>query len=196
MQRLGLIRALVTVGGIGVTDTRALISLLEQSEPELDRALGATMGALGRRAERAPAASAEITEILDGILRRRGWRIHPNDPARAAVLGAMTGMQESGMGYLLHHLDAHAEGAATVAQADMRSITHLTEPEQILRAAVLGTVLGEVLIAGFLRMARADIAVRRFSPSGFPEAGHEMPEAPELGDWDRDPAVTIDRVAM
>lgn len=55
-------------------------------------------------------------------------------------------------------LDSYAEAAGRLAQADLEYVGGLTDVDELLEKAVIGTVLGDSLLAALRRLAQASIS--------------------------------------
>jgi DNA-binding transcriptional MerR regulator len=164
VKRIKLLRALVSIGGLSIAQTRAVLERLDQPEPSIDIVLGHAMPSSdpsqpARDDEHGRAAAA----LLDDLIERRGWRRvdHDAGAARAFVEAAAT-MYDLGLEHLLDELDVYASAAEQVAAADLDMIARLGEPAAILESAVVGTVLGEIVLSGLRRLAHADASGRHF----------------------------------
>lgn len=163
VRRVRLVRALVTIGGLSVAETRDVLTRLDRPSPPLDSVLGEVMAAIGRpKSIRDDAHGRAAYDVLEGLAERRGWRFHPENPSVASVVEAIAVMYDLGLEHLLDRLDVYAESAERVAAADLEMIGRLAESDAILESAVVGTVLGEVVLDGLRRLAHADASGRMF----------------------------------
>lgn len=171
VHRLRLIRALVTVGGMGVEDARAVLDELDAPDSSLDRAVGVAMaGAARKRDPRTDDTVAAARARLESIITERGWTIADDDPARDDVIDAVATMLELDAEHLAAAADRYAAIADQLAAVDFGAIAQVRDPGAIVESAVIGTVVGERLLAALRRLAHSNLAVHTFG-SGVP-TGH------------------------
>jgi DNA-binding transcriptional MerR regulator len=173
VKRIKLLRALVSIGGLSIAETRAVLERLDQPEPSIDSVLGLAMPSSDpSRPARDDEHGQTAAALLEALRERRGWRRidHDNVAARAFVEAAAT-MYDLGLERLLDELDAYAGAAERVAVADLGMVGQLGDPAEILESAVVGTVLGEIVLGSLRRLAHADASGRQFPdaerPSGL-----------------------------
>ncbi|MEE1937976.1 hypothetical protein V1L54_00840 [Streptomyces sp. TRM 70361] len=76
-------------------------------------------------------------------------------------------MARVGHGDLFRELaDAYADAAERIAEADVAYVAGLTDREAIAECVVVGTLLGDKVIAALRRIAQADATARRFETDG------------------------------
>jgi hypothetical protein len=112
------------------------------------------------------AAEAE----LDALIAKRGWRVHPESPARRTVAKAIGAFHQLGAENLLARIDDYADAAERVAAADLEAVRHHTARDTMVREAIIGTIIGDTLMAGLRRLAQEDRSARIF---GRPPASDE-----------------------
>lgn len=61
-------------------------------------------------------------------------------------------------------LDNYAEAADRLAQADLEYVDDLTDVDELLEKAVIGTILGDNLLAALRRPAQASTSRRQQEP--------------------------------
>lgn len=172
VRRLRLVRALVTVGGIGVADTRRLLADLDEDRPDLGETLARVMHALPSAKRRTADEHRErAVAELDALVERRGWTLHEGNPARETVIDALATLDELGLPNPELALDAYAQAAELVAETELRIIGGSDDPRGIVENAVVGTVVGESLLAGMRRLAHAQLAPGRLAAEGHVEPG-------------------------
>lgn len=184
VQRLRLVRALIEVGGLSVSSVRGVLAAVDDTALPLDWAFG-----IAQRALPGPVPSAE--EVVDSIgtravadaLAAAGWRVSSGNPGRAMAARVIDSYAHLGHERLVETLPAYLRAAEIVAEADLTAVTTATTRAQMVETVVIGTVLGDTLLAGLRRLAQ-----ERASDVYFPAPdGAEVP--PELAD-DCDPDET------
>ncbi|MFR9805415.1 MerR family transcriptional regulator [Pseudonocardia sp. RS010] len=165
VRRLALVRSLVEVGGLSIAAVRAVLAAVDDPAVPLHVTLGLTVGATA--APGPPVDDplhAEATERIDGLVAERGWRLSPDPAARRAAIDVLATMRRV-TGDRLDGLAAvYAEAAERVAEADLDTITALEDRETRVETALVGTVLGERLLAALRRLAQEHVSAQRFPP--------------------------------
>lgn len=164
VKRIKLLRALVSIGGLSIAETREVLEQLDAPDLSIDSVLGRASTALEssrtpRSDEHGKAAAARLTDLIE----RRGWRRTDSEGAAfETIIEAMATMYDLGLEHLLDELDVYASAAEQVAKADLGMVARLGDPAAILESAVVGTVLGEIVLGGLRRLAHADASGRQF----------------------------------
>jgi hypothetical protein len=60
------------------------------------------------------------------------------------------------------YLTAYASAATTIARADLAALTTRTRPDLVAELMVVGTVLGDSLVAGLRRLAQESVTSEFF----------------------------------
>ncbi len=116
-------------------------------------------------------AQARVEELLD----QRGWGC---DPALVeSLVGLLATLHTLGHADIASVLDAYADAAQVVAEADLGHVAALPNTESIVEGAVVGTVIGDALLVTLRRMAHTAVSARLFAE---PE-GREGVSRPESG---------------
>lgn len=151
LTRLRLVRALLTQGGLHLTVVRGVLAAIDNPDVPTPYAIGAAHSALPGP-ERAPtsASAARIRELATS----RGWAIRDDDPAVAIAAAALDAYAEIGRDDLADALAAYAEAAERIAVADLERTLASGSRERMVESAVVGTIIGDRLIAGLRRIAQ------------------------------------------
>lgn len=180
VERVRLVRALIDVGGVSVARARDIIAALENDAMPLSSVFGVAQravtppaGALNGPADEA--ASTAFTAdspggrlILD-LCRRRGWSVHSNNPGLAQAARVLDTYSALGHDRLHAVLDDYAEAADRVAGADLAAVASAPDRDEMTNVVIVGTVLGDALLAGLRRIAQEAESFRRFPlPAGTP----------------------------
>lgn len=163
VRRLRLLRALLEVGGLSIAAARQLLTALDAPELSLPAALGIAQRAVTpeRRAGDDSAGRA-ATEAAAAWVAERGWLVHPGGAACAALAQVIRALRELGQEDLLGILDEYASAAERLAAAELALLGHRADPGGRVERAVLGTVLGDTLLASMRRLAQEDASRRVF----------------------------------
>lgn len=157
IRRLRLIRALLEVGRLPIATIKELLTDLDQPNPDLHHALGRALNATGEATGDVPGS-----HDVDELIARHGWQVDEHAPARRAVAGVITTMRDLGAEDLLALIDEYARAAELIAATDLELVRRRGEPEAVVHGAVIGTILGDALIAGLRRLAQESASAKLF----------------------------------
>ncbi|GAB3144999.1 MerR family transcriptional regulator [Micromonospora sonneratiae] len=170
VRRLRLIRALLEIGRLPIAAIRDVVADLDRVDSDPHKTLGKALQATEPTHEQIDdAALAAAEEELDALITRRGWLAFSESSVRRTVARTIATLRELGGDALLDRIDAYADAAERAATADLETIRDLTDRDTQVYGAVIGTILGDALIAGLRRLAQVDRSVRMF---------HAQPEGP------------------
>jgi DNA-binding transcriptional MerR regulator len=162
LRRLKLIRALAEVGGLSIAAIRRLLTAASSPAASSHEALGKAQYATTPRYdyqakdESRQAAAGQAAELIS----RRGWLISPNSPARELLTSVLAALRDLGQDDLLTLADAYAAPAEQIAAADLAVILRRPTLDGQLEGVIIGTVLGDTLIASLRRLAEEDTSER------------------------------------
>ena len=170
LQRLRLVRVLLDIGRLPIAAIRDLLADLDRPDPDRHYALGRALKSASHQpaAEPADAEVAVAESEVDALIKRRGWRVEGAAPARRQVAEVLAAQRRLGMGAQADLIEGYADAVEAIAALDLRMVSDC-EPDAMLYRAVIGTILGDALIAGLRRLAQEDASARTF--------GHPSPEA-------------------
>ncbi|MDH6111286.1 DNA-binding transcriptional MerR regulator [Kitasatospora sp. MAP12-15] len=177
LHRLKLIRALLETGRLSIAAARDVLAAIDAPEVSLHETLGVV-----QRAITPPPGDCEGPQWQRAVaeasawLRGRGWLVEPDGPAGTALAHLLLTLNELGQSGLLAMLNDYAAAAERLAALELaaigstspshpRSPGHPTRPvsvDRLVEGAVLGTVLGDALLATMHRLAREDASRRAF----------------------------------
>lgn len=171
VKRIKLLRALVSIGGLSIAHAREVLDTLDEPNPSMDQVLGHAMPRTDlEKPPRSDENGQKAAAVLAALIERRGWRHLERESAGArAFVEAAASMYDLGLEHLLDELDVYAAAAEQVAAADLGMVARLREPAAILESAVVGTVLGEIVLSGLRRLAHSNASLRQF-PESVPPA--------------------------
>lgn len=169
-RRLRLVRALVDVGGLSIAATKELLTHVDTPGPDVNQLLGRTMSSvLAPRTQVDPDELRDARAVVAELVARRGWLVDDDYLARENLVELIAVQRRVGGDRMLAHLDRYADAAELVASADLDTLEGLPGVDAILEAAVLGTILGDRLIALLRRLAQANESTRRHGAGERPE---------------------------
>ncbi|WP_224392556.1 MerR family transcriptional regulator [Pseudonocardia sp. ICBG1293] len=153
LRRLRLIRALVEVGGLPIATVREVLSAVDDPDVGLHAMLGRTVYAITGDV----GASGSLDEAqadLERAVSHVGWEVTPDAPALAGARSVLARMHELGHGPGEGTLHAWAEAADRAAEGDLAAIGRTDDREDAAETALVGTVLGDALLAALRRIAQ------------------------------------------
>ena len=166
VRRLALIRALIDVGGLSVADARKVLSAIDDPHTSMHDLLGATMHALtpGPTGEDESEEYQRALSAVDAMIRRRGWQLGEVTPTRSVAAEVLARLDRLGQQRLIDALDSYAEAAELIAKTDVALVAGIEGRDARAETALVGTVLGDVLIAALRRLAQEHMSSQQFRP--------------------------------
>lgn len=156
-RRLRLARALVEIGGLSVATTRDVLAYLDQPGSTLDQRLGRAVGSITPvKATATPQARVAAVDVVDLLVQRRNWAVADDHPAYANLVEVVAGLTDSVREGLLDNLDRYAEAAELIAGVDLALVLSQPDQDAAIETAVVGTVVGDVLLAAMRRLAQVN----------------------------------------
>ncbi|MFI9536033.1 MerR family transcriptional regulator [Nocardia fusca] len=164
VRRLALVRALTEVAGLSVAAVRDVLTAIDEPGSSLHDVLGiAQPGLPAAPPETVSAADREwAARRIDEVVAERGWQPPPGSPLIETLAGVLCTYRAVGHEWPLDNLSAYAEHADRVAAADIEALAGLGSAENMVEGAVVGTVLGDSLLAALRRVAHAEASRKRF----------------------------------
>jgi DNA-binding transcriptional MerR regulator len=178
VRRLRLIRAMIEIGGLPVARVREVLGAVDSTDTPVDDMLGEAHYALTDRDRGTEPGDGPMAEAarrrLDRLMADRGWSVDPAAPAAEEAVTVLATLHRLGRDDLADLLDVYADAAERIAAAELAVVGARTERDELVEGVVLGTVLGERLLAALRLLAHQDASGRRFpdSRSGRYQAGH------------------------
>jgi DNA-binding transcriptional MerR regulator len=160
LRRLKLIRALVDVGDLSIAETRDVLASIDSPGKTLHETLGKAQHAV------TPTLSADADEEslavasreVEKLVARRGWQVKPTSPAWDLLTRVLATFHALGQDDLAGLLDDYAEAAERLAEAEVACVLRRPDLESMLEGVVIGTVLGDSLLAALRRLAQANVS--------------------------------------
>lgn len=173
VARLGLIRALLGIGGLSIATARVVLAAVDDPDSSAHDTIGAAHSALPTR------VGGEQPDLsqAQAHLQRWGWQVHDDSPAVVLLAQALNGLQAAGFATPDSLLDRYARAAAELGERDVADVP-LGSPAEAVRYVVIGTLLLEPVLLALRRLAQEDVSARRLSNS-LP-AGPDPPAIMEL----------------
>jgi DNA-binding transcriptional MerR regulator len=163
LQRLRLIRVLIDVARLPVAAIRDLFADLDRPDPDLHYALGRALKSAPAGAPEPPATGdvATAEREVDDLLRRRGWQVSEEAAARRRVAEVIAALRRLGNTEQVDLIDGYAAAVERIAELDL-DMVRAADPETVVYRAVVGTILGDALIAGLRRLAQESRSAQVF----------------------------------
>lgn len=162
LRRLRLIRALVEVGELPIAVVRDVLAAVDDPGTGLHEMLGRTIyavtgtGTPDDAGEFTDRAAAEVAALAA----RSGWTVSADAPALRAARDVLARMHALDRAPGEEVLQAWAEAADRAADADLHAIDRSGSREGAAEAALIGTVLGDALLAALRRLAQESWSAR------------------------------------
>ncbi|WP_399093445.1 MerR family transcriptional regulator [Streptomyces sp. BBFR2] len=160
-RRLRLIRGLMEVGGLSVAAVREVLAAVDSPEP-VHKVLGAAQHAVTPPVGGEPGGLEEARNAVAELVRRRGWRVDLANPSVEAMAVTLATFRDIGHGAFEEVLDDYAEACERIARADLEFAGRGAEVDRLVESVVVGTVLGDTVLAAMRRLAQVDASARRF----------------------------------
>ncbi|MGH3647810.1 MAG: MerR family transcriptional regulator [Micromonosporaceae bacterium] len=166
VRRLRVIRSLVEVAQLPISTIGELLHQIDAPDVKLHMSFGLAQSSVttqltaGEADHRATAA-----RMLEELMTRRGWQVHPENPAHDGVISVLATYLALGDDDLAAAVDRYADAAEIIADVDVRTIAERTDPGRQIEGVVIGTLLGDPLIAALRRLAQENVSARLFTPA-------------------------------
>lgn len=166
LRRVRLVRALVEVGRLGLGDVHRVIQAVEDETVPIGRAMGIAHWALDAKRAAAPAdeeTDAALAEV-DALLRRQGWQVSPESPARRLLADALVALARLGRPASQAGLRPYADMADRLAQMEVEFTRQEGTRAEAVEFAISGTVLYEAVLVALRKLAHEHHSRSRFPP--------------------------------
>jgi DNA-binding transcriptional MerR regulator len=164
VQRIRLVRALIETGGLSIAATKQVLAALDDHKDNLAYAFEAAQHALGSvGAAGARNASTDARQRIADLVASGDWTATGDNPGWELAARALDGLSTIGFEPSSSFLAAYAAGAAAVARADLDALDSRSHPDEITELMVVGTVMGDALLAGLRRLAQQNETAAVFS---------------------------------
>ena len=162
VQRVRLVRALIEIGGLSIAAAKQVLSTLDSEDTSLAHTFEAAQHALAVGGASAGAAEPRARTRIEELADAHGWRTSAENPGFDVAARALDAFSTIGFVPSGEFLDAYASAAATIARADLTALTTRTRPDLVAELMVVGTVVGDALLAGLRRLAHQDETTEHF----------------------------------
>ncbi len=173
VRRLRLIRGLIDVGGLTVSAVREVLAAVDSPGEPVHEVLGAAQHAITPRPAATPEGMERARQSVAELIRHRGWRVGPDHPAFEALAVALATFRGVGRGEFEEILDDYAAACERVAAADLAWLGRNAEVDGMVECVVVGTVLGDAVLAAMRRLAHVEASARKFEGAAEGTAGED-----------------------
>lgn len=159
VERLRLIRALLEVGGLSVATAQRVLAAIDFPDLPLSHIFGVAQYAVSDAAlyEEVDAMSPGLAHV-DATIERMGWSVTDENPGRHGAARILDTYAALGQTALSTISPEYAQAAELVAAADLAAVARSTETADMAETVVVGTVLGDGLLASLRRIAQENLA--------------------------------------
>ncbi|NUT21913.1 MAG: MerR family transcriptional regulator [Hamadaea sp.] len=156
LRRVRLIRALVDVGGLGITAVKEVLRSIDDPHQFGHEVRGTAHYLLTRptRADRSSPEWRQAREDVLDLIRRRGWQVYPDRPEVDQVADALHAIRSLGQDDLTTLLDTYAETVEKLAEEEVGLVMRRPDRAGTVEAVITGTVLGEAILVALRRIAQ------------------------------------------
>ena len=163
VRRLGLIRALIDIGGLSVSTTAQVLAAMEDPTLSLNQVLGTTQHSVTAKATDSndPLDREFGLTQVDALIRRRRWSVSRSNPGRRIAADVFATFHALGQTDL-DVVEAWASAAEMAAEGDIQAVAKDRDRPAVVETVVVGTVLGDVMINALRRLAQESISSARF----------------------------------
>ncbi|GAA2096131.1 MerR family transcriptional regulator [Actinomadura alba] len=178
LRRLQLVRALIDLAHLPVARVRDVLESLDSDSLSLRGRIGAVHRAVTPAPQPAAddgargAAEAQVREFIE----KRGWAVEPDAPAIATLVETIAVLHSLGREDLADQLDTYADAAERFAEREVTAVASRPDPDQIAESVVIGTILGERLIAALRLLAHEHVSARLLDRPSAPSHRTETTE--------------------
>jgi DNA-binding transcriptional MerR regulator len=174
VHRVKLVRALIETGGLSIAATKHVLSTLDSDDTSLAHTFEAAQHALGVGGASAAPPGEDARRRITRLAAGHGWKTTAENPGFEVAARAIEAFSTIGFAPSDEMLDAYASAAATIARADLTALTTRARPDLVAELMVVGTVLGDALIAGLRRVAQEHETAEYFP---LPTSPHDQEDA-------------------
>jgi DNA-binding transcriptional MerR regulator len=163
VERLRLIRALIDIGGLSVASAREVITAIDDTSLPLTWTFGVAQRAISTTI--APVDSPTGGRGADDVaaaLTDASVNIHSDNPGLPIAARVLDSYYELGHDELVGVLPDYLRAAMIVANADLDAVSRQAGRSDMAQTVVVGTVLGDSLLAGLRRIAQEHVSRQRF----------------------------------
>lgn len=162
VRRLGLLRVLREVGGIGVEALRGLVDAIADRSTSVHEMFGEACDALAQAAGRRT-DHPESLGLADRLIERAGWTgVRPDAPERERLAEVLDVLGPLSLPSDPDSLACHLELADSIAEFEVGFLDPGQERDTLMEQMVVGQVVYGELLLSLRRLAQEHYSSRRF----------------------------------
>jgi DNA-binding transcriptional MerR regulator len=163
LRRLGIIRTLTQVGGLSVASAKTVLDAIDSDLP-LNHTFGIAQQAASPEIDGADIDRADLARADEFLA---GWS-YQDGPGRFGVAKALRAMEDAGLEPDPAWRESYRTAAAIIGEADIDLVGRRQGRLAKAETVVIGTVLGDTLLAALRRAAQEHFSRQRYSddPAG------------------------------
>ncbi|MEU5788254.1 MerR family transcriptional regulator [Micromonospora purpureochromogenes] len=163
LNRLRLIRAMIDLAQVPVARVRAVLEALDSDTLSMHERIGVVHRAItpSRQPTVGDSARTAAAVQVQELIQRGGWAVEPDSPAIATLVETISVLRSLGQDHLVDLLDPYAEAVERFTELEVAAVASRTDPDQVAESVVIGTILGENLLASLRLLAQENISSRR-----------------------------------
>jgi DNA-binding transcriptional MerR regulator len=163
VRRVLIIRALIDRVGLSIHQCKEVFAAIDNPHPSLFETLGHAIAALPPKP-----APLEDTPRARAVIEALGQIYEPRYPAVTQLELALRDAEDAGMPLDPERLAVYGQHMREIARYELSRAP--SEQDDVIEYSVLGTALGEPILAALRRLAHQDLAARAYGspPSALP----------------------------
>jgi DNA-binding transcriptional MerR regulator len=164
LHRLRLVRALIEVGGLGVSAVRAVLDAIADDRLPMRSVVSLAHRALGPPPDsgQVPEEVARARAEVDHFLEDLGWQVSQEAPARRSLADALVALWRLGRDVGAEVFRPYAAAADELAAFELATVPTGAPRGETVERVVVGTVVFEAALTALRRLAQANHANARF----------------------------------
>jgi DNA-binding transcriptional MerR regulator len=174
VKRLRLIRALIDIGGLSVSTAREVLAAVANPDLPLSWKFGVAQHAVSDTSLYDPVSEAGPGKaVVDDAIERMGWMVEQDGPGRRGAARVLNTYADLGADALVEITDGYAQAAELIARSDLAAVARSASVSEMSETVVIGTVLGDALVASLRRIAQEHVAFEMFPDAAPTERSAE-----------------------
>lgn len=161
VRRLRLIRALIGVRGLSVSDTKKVLDAISEPGTGTHDTLGLVFGVIGPDKPECGEPPAPDQEV-DALIEELGWTVYELSPARQKVAETVAALSSLGLDFDWRSLVPYAKLAEQTAVLDLDQLESTEDTLEKAERALLVTVLLEPALLALRRLAQESESLSRY----------------------------------
>jgi DNA-binding transcriptional MerR regulator len=158
VERVRLIRTLVTVGALSIERVRLVVAALDHPPATRHDLLGTAHDVLR------PAPDVQDPTLAQALVELLGWPVRPDSSAALQLASAVATARAGGWTCPDAMLVGWGSLARTIAESDVSEELATMPPSEALQHAIVGTVLTDPILVALRRVAQEAVSAERLGP--------------------------------